>query len=81
MSYPDNNPEKGVFRKSLPLINECLKEKISITLLLSTLQLMDRGLIKEEEDLESFLRNRKELAPQKSYDVERIKEMILKSYF
>ncbi len=81
MSYPDNNPEKGIFRKSLPLINECLKEKISITLLLSTLQLMDRGLIKEEEDLESFLRNRKELNPQKSYDVERIKEMILKSYF
>ena len=81
MSDSDNKPESRVFKKSIPLIHECLNERVSITLLLSTLQLIDRGLITEEEELNAFMRKRMELNPKSTYDVEKVKDLILKSYF
>jgi hypothetical protein len=63
------------------LIHECLEERISITMLLSTLGLMERGLIKEVEDLNSFMKRRVELNPDRTHDAERIKELITSIYF
>ncbi|MHA1738004.1 MAG: hypothetical protein ACTSWD_05405 [Candidatus Heimdallarchaeota archaeon] len=58
-----------------------MKEKVSISLLLSTLKLMDMGLIKEVEDLDSFMEKRVEINPNRLQDVEKIKSMILTRYF
>ncbi|MBY9001247.1 MAG: hypothetical protein KGD64_10055 [Candidatus Heimdallarchaeota archaeon] len=58
-----------------------MSEKVSISLLLSTLKLMDMGLIKEVEDLNSFMEKRVEINPNRLQDVEKIRRMILNSYF
>ncbi len=81
MDTSDNIRESRIFEKSIPLIRRCMKEKVSISLLLSTLKLMDMGLIKEVEDLNSFMEKRIEINPNRLHDVERIKGMILNNYF
>ena len=81
MVAPDKIRNNGVFEKSIPLIHKCLKDRVSITLLLSTLKLIERGYIKEEEDLNEFMKRRKEINPKYSEDAEKIKELILDSYF
>jgi hypothetical protein len=50
-------------------------------MLLSTLKLMERGLIKEVEELNKFMKKRAELNPHRSHDAERIRELIETSYF
>jgi len=81
MDTSNNIRESRILQKSIPLIRRCMREKVSISLLLSTLKLMDMGLIKEVEDLNSFLEKRIEINPNRLYDVEKIKGMILNSYF
>ncbi|MHA1217514.1 MAG: hypothetical protein ACTSSN_09325 [Candidatus Heimdallarchaeaceae archaeon] len=81
MVTPDNIRNNRVFEKSIPLIHKCLKDRVSITLLLSTLKLMERGYIKGEEDLDSFMERRIELNPKYIEDAEKVKELILESYF
>jgi hypothetical protein len=81
MVTTDKKRLNKVFERSIPLIHECLEERISITMLLSTLGLMERGLIKEVEDLNSFMKRRVELNPARSHDAERIKDLITKLYF
>jgi hypothetical protein len=81
MVTPDKKRPNRVLERSIPLIHECLEERISITMLLSTLGLMERGLIKEVEDLDSFMKRRAELNPDRTRDAERIKELITKLYF
>ncbi|MCE7748898.1 MAG: hypothetical protein GPJ51_10895 [Candidatus Heimdallarchaeota archaeon] len=81
MVTPDKIRNNRVFEKSIPLIHKCLKDRVSITLLLSTLKLMERGYIKGEEDLDSFMEKRKELNPKYTEDAEKVKELILESYF
>lgn len=81
MVAPDNIRNNRVFEKSIPLIHKCLKDRVSITLLLSTLKLMERGYIKGEEDLDSFMEKRKELNPKYTEDAKKVKELILESYF
>jgi len=58
-----------------------MNERISITLLLSTLKLIERGLIKEADDLVKFMERRAEINPNRTHDAQRIREMILQSYF
>ena len=81
MDSSDNIRDSRIFEKSIPLIRMCMKEKVSISLLLSTLKLMNMGLIKEVEDLNSFLEKRIELNPNRIHDVEKIKGMIVHRYF
>ncbi|MCK4972238.1 MAG: hypothetical protein KAS52_02895 [Candidatus Heimdallarchaeota archaeon] len=81
MDSSDNIRDSRIFEKSIPLIRRCMKEKVSISLLLSTLKLMDMGLIKEVEDLNSFLEKRIEINPNRIHDVEKIKGMIVNRYF
>ncbi len=81
MDTSDNIRESRIFQKSIPLIHRCMREKVSISLLLSTLKLMDMGLIKEAEDLNSFLEKRIEINPNRIHDVEKIRGMILNNYF
>jgi hypothetical protein len=81
MVSPDKIRNNGVFEKSIPLIHKCLKDRVSITLLLSTLKLIERGYIKEEKDLESFMQKRTEINPKYTEDAEKVKELILESYF
>lgn len=81
MVTADKKRPTKVFERSIPLIHECLEERISITMLLSTLGLMERGLIKEIEDLDSFMKRRAELNPERTHDAERIKELITRIYF
>ena len=81
MVSPDNIQNNRVFEKSIPLIHKCLKDRISITLLLSTLKLVERGYIKGEEDLDSFMEKRIEINPKYTNDAEKVKELILESYF
>ncbi len=81
MVASDKMRNNKVFERSIPLIHKCLEDKISITLLLSTLKLLERGYIKEVEDLDSFMKRRKELNPRYTDDAEKVKEMILRSYF
>ena len=81
MVTSDNIRESRIFEKSIPLIRRCMKEKVSISLLLSTLKLMDMGLIKEVEDLNSFMKKRVEINPNRLQDVEKIRSMILNNYF
>ena len=81
MVTPDNIRNNRVFEKSIPLIHKCLRDRVSITLLLSTLKLIERGYIKGEKDLDSFMEKRKELNPKYIEDAEKVKELILESYF
>lgn len=81
MDASDNIRDSRIFENSIPLIHRCMKEKVSISLLLSTLKLMDMGLIKEVEDLDSFMEKRVEINPNRLQDVEKIKSMILTRYF
>ncbi len=81
MVTPDNIRNNRVFEKSIPLIHKCLRDRVSITLLLSTLKLMERGYIKGEKDLDSFMEKRIELNPRYIEDAEKVKELILESYF
>lgn len=81
METSDNIRVSKIFEKSIPLIHRCMSEKVSISLLLSTLKLMDMGLIKEVEDLNSFMEKRVEINPNRLQDVEKIRGMILNSYF
>lgn len=81
MSNPDKIQTNRVFEKSIPLIHKCMNERVSITLLLSTLKLIERGLIKEADDLIKFMERRAELNPNRSQDAQRIRELILQSYF
>jgi hypothetical protein len=81
MVASDKIRNNKVFERSIPLIHQCLRDKVSVTLLLSTLKLLERGYIKEVEDLDTFLQRRKDINPKYSEDVEIIKEMILQSYF
>jgi len=81
MVTPDKIRDNRVFEKSIPLIHKCLKDRVSITLLLSTLKLIERGYIKEEKDLETFMQKRKEINPKYTEDAEKVKELILESYF
>ncbi len=81
MVTTDKKRPTKVLERSIPLIHECLEERISITMLLSTLGLMERGLIKEVEDLDSFMKRRAELNPDRTHDAERIKELITRIYF
>ena len=81
MVTPDKIRDNRVFEKSIPLIHKCLKDRVSITLLLSTLKLIERGYIKEEKDLEIFMQKRKEINPKYTEDAEKVKELILESYF
>ena len=81
MESSDKIRNNRVFEKSIPLIHKCLEERISITMLLSTLKLMERGLIKEVEELNKFMKKRAELNPHRSHDAERIRELIETSYF
>ncbi len=81
MDSSDNIRDSRIFEKSIPLIHRCMKEKVSISLLLSTLKLMNMGLIKEVEDLNSFLEKRIELNPNRLQDAEKIKGMIVHRYF
>ncbi|MCE7738434.1 MAG: hypothetical protein KAU62_00020 [Candidatus Heimdallarchaeota archaeon] len=81
MVAPDNIRNNRVFEKSIPLIHKCLRDRVSITLLLSTLKLIERGYIKGEKDLDSFMEKRKELNPKYIEDAEKVKELILESYF
>ena len=81
METSDNIRESMIFAKSIPLIRRCMREKISVSLLLSTLKLMDMGLIKEVEDLDNFMEKRIEINPNRINDVEKIRSMIAASYF
>ncbi len=81
MDTSDNIRGSRIFEKSIPLIRRCMKEKVSISLLLSTLKLMDMGLIKEVEELNTFMDQRVEINPNRLQDVEKIKGMILNNYF
>ncbi|MHA1198572.1 MAG: hypothetical protein ACTSQF_04385 [Candidatus Heimdallarchaeaceae archaeon] len=81
MVASDKIHNNKVFERSIPLIHKCLEDKVSVTLLLSTLKLLERGYIKEIDDLDTFMDRRKELNPKYTDDVEKVKEMILKSYF
>ena len=81
MVASDKIRNNKVFERSIPLIHQCLKDKVSVTLLLSTLKLLERGYIKEEEDLDTFMNRRKEINTKYTDDVEKVKEMILESYF
>lgn len=81
MVTSDKIHNNDVFERSIPLIHKCIRDKVSVTLLLSTLKLLERGYIKEIEDLDSFMQRRKEINPKYSNDIEKVKEMILQSYF
>ncbi|MHA1398625.1 MAG: hypothetical protein ACTSSF_13105 [Candidatus Heimdallarchaeaceae archaeon] len=54
---------------------------MSISLLLSTLQMMAKGYIKEKDELEKFMSKRAELNPSRTSEVEKIKDMIINYYF
>lgn len=81
MAGSDKNIGGTFYERSIPLIRRCLNEKISITVLLSTLQMIDKGYISGKEELESYMARRAELNPTRSSDVEKIRDILLIHYF
>ncbi|MHA1259732.1 MAG: hypothetical protein ACTSSG_13120 [Candidatus Heimdallarchaeaceae archaeon] len=81
MVVSDKKSGTRFFETSIPLVRKCLNEKMSISLLLSTLQMMAKGYIKEKDELEKFMSKRAELNPSKTSEVEKIKDMIINYYF
>lgn len=74
------NSSSDIFAKSINLIHKCRREKISTLLLFNTLRLIDKGLIKNLEDLNDYLEERIDSYPKYIQDAEKIKKILEESY-
>ncbi|MHA1687214.1 MAG: hypothetical protein ACTSYD_12550 [Candidatus Heimdallarchaeaceae archaeon] len=76
----NSNRFTSILERSLPLIRKCREENISIDLLITTLRLIDRGMLKNYQDIEFYLSKRAKNSPLYQVQAEKIKEMIASSF-
>ena len=69
-----NNPNQAI-----NLISKCRKNKLNVSLLITVLRLIDRGLIRHTDDLGKYLNKRVERSPRYNVDAKKIEEMLSSS--
>ena len=80
MDPKSNMYTSSIFERSLPLIRKCREENISIDLLMTTLRLIDRGILKNQQDIDFYLSKRAKNSPLYQSQAQKIKEMIVSSF-
>ncbi|MHA1865318.1 MAG: hypothetical protein ACTSVB_02290 [Candidatus Heimdallarchaeaceae archaeon] len=63
----------------IPLISLCKQEKISISLLLSSLRLIEKGLIRKQSELNEYLKRRAKYEPRILKDIEKVERLIVEN--
>lgn len=70
----------SLYTKSLSLVHRCQREKVSMSLLITVLNLIHQRLIKNRADLNKFLTMKARNYPIYDSQVEKVKEMIHDSF-
>lgn len=65
--------------KIIPLISHCKEERISITLLFNSLRLIDKGFIKKQSELHSYLTRRAKYEPGIRKDIEKVETVLVEN--
>lgn len=69
-----------LIKRSIPLVKLCKEQNISIDLLLTTIRLIDRGLLKSRRDIDKYLTMRSQRSVFYQTQAEKVKRLIVEAF-